>query len=175
MFKDPLINLKDRNPFITAFNLYGLTKDLAVEDWETFLSCTIFLKHLCIEYRSIAYKLNNNENIGENMWKAIIKLNDNQNQLNAVNNISSLWIYNSPVPKFSQFYNQNNKIINFQCLKTFRIRKMIMNNNELDLFGKIICCPILETFEISFNKIQAPSGKNLIFFFFIILIFIYNN
>lgn len=161
MFKDPLINLKDRNPFITAFNLYGLTKDLAVEDWETFLSCTIFLKHLCIEYRSIAYKLNNNENIGENMWKAIIKLNDNQNQLNAVNNISSLWIYNSPVPKFSQFYNQNNKIINFQCLKTFRIRKMIMNNNELDLFGKIICCPILETFEISFNKIQAPSDEGL--------------
>jgi len=158
MIKDPLINLKDRNPFITAFNLYGLTKDLAVEDWETFLNCTIFLKHLCIEYRSIAYKLN--DNIGENMWKAIIRISDNQkNQLNAVNNISSLWIYNSPVPKFSQFYDKNvNSVINFQCLKTFRIRKMIMNNNELDLFGKIICCPILETFEISFNKIQAPSG-----------------
>jgi len=158
MFKDPLINLKDRNPFITALNLYGLTKDLTVEDWETFLSYTIFLKHLCIEYRSIAYKLD--ENVGENMWKAIINLNDNQNQLNAVNNISSLWIYNSPVPKFSQFYNQSdNLVIHFQCLKTFRIRKMIMNNNELDLFGKIICCPILETFEISFNNIQAPSGK----------------
>jgi len=160
MFKDPLINLKDRNPFITALNLYGLTKDLTVDDWETFLSYTIFLKHLCIEYRSIAYKLD--ENIGENMWKAIIKLNDNENQLNAVNNISSLWIYNSPVPKFSKFYNQGvNSVISFQCLKTFRIRKMIMNNNELDLFGKIICCPILETFEISFNKIQAPSDEGL--------------
>ncbi|OUM63907.1 hypothetical protein PIROE2DRAFT_60992 [Piromyces sp. E2] len=171
MFKDPLINLKDRNPFITALNLYGLTKDLAVEDWETFLSYTIFLKHLCIEYRSIAYKLD--ENVGENMWKAIIKLNDNQNQLNAVNNISSLWIYNSPVPKFSTFYDQSvNSVIHFQCLKTFRIRKMIMNNNELDLFGKIICCPILETFEISFNKIQAPSGNFIIILQPIILLYI---
>jgi len=160
MIKDPLINLKDRNPFITALNLYGLTKDLAVDDWETFLRCTIFLKHLCIEYRSIASKLY--ENLGENMWKAIIKINDNENQLNAVNNISSLWIYNSPVPKFSQFFQMGvNSTINFQCLKTFRIRKMIMNNNELDLFGKIIYCPILETFEISFNKILSPSDESL--------------
>ncbi|ORX85677.1 hypothetical protein BCR32DRAFT_265522 [Anaeromyces robustus] len=159
MFKNPLSHLKERNPFITALNLYGLTKDLTEEDWEVFLRNTIFLKHLCIEYRSVSYKFH--ENLGENMWKAIIKLNDDEYQLNAVNNISSLWIYNSPVPKFSQFYNPNyNSVINFQCLKTFRIRKMIMNNSELDLFGKIINCPVLETFEISFNKILSLSNES---------------
>jgi len=161
MFKSPLSHLEVKNPCITALNLYGLTKDLTEEDWEIFLRDTIYLKHLCIEYRSVSYKFH--ENLGENMWKAIIKLNDDDNhRLNAVSNISSLWIYNSPVPKFSQFFDPNyNTIINFQCLKTFRIRKMIMNNSELDLFGKIINCPVLETFEISFNKILSPSNESL--------------